>query len=81
MLPLLTLTPFLTLTLTQVLSNPLPHRMPATTLHNDISTERDYDVGLTNVASQRAHDVHASASIRMADTGDVWSCATSDGYM
>ena len=34
-------------------------------LHNDIVTDRDYDVGLRNVQSQRAHDVSATASIEL----------------
>ena len=54
-------------------------------LANDIVTDKDYDVGLKNVQSQRAHDVRASASVSLTSSSDgtteVWDCTTKDGYM
>jgi hypothetical protein len=46
---------------------------------NDIGTDRDYDEGLQNVPTQRAHAVHATTSLTFR--GERWHCSTSDGYM
>ena len=48
-------------------------------LSNDIDTDRDYDVGLKNVQSQRAHNVNAAASVELTSAADgsteVWQRA------
>jgi len=48
-------------------------------LENDIRTDRNYDVGMKNVHSQRAHDVFTRASVSVA--AEVWECTSKDGYM
>ena len=48
-------------------------------LYNDVETERDYDEGLLNVQSQRAHAVTSKAGVEVS--GVQWDCKSTDGYM
>ena len=59
-----------------------PIRPPAgvALISNTVETERDYDAGLQNVRSQRkAHAVETHAALALP--GEVWDCASFDGYM
>ena len=58
---------------------PLPSSVGIAELANGVETDRDYDIGMRNIESQKAHDVHATSSLRFEE--DVWDCSTSDGYM
>lgn len=79
--------PLLLYEMSRVASVPIapPPLLSVRQLSNDIATDRDYDVGLRNVQSQRAHDVSAAAVVELnhSDTGrsERWSCSTRDGYM
>ena len=54
-------------------------------LSNDISTDKDYDAGLRDHQSQRAHNVFASGAVSLASPSEgweeTWECTTKDGYM
>lgn len=70
-----------------MLRRPIPAPL-ATTLANDIETERDYNAGLKDVHSQKkAHRVETHASVIAATSdaavrgAEVWDCASMDGYM
>ena len=58
---------------------PAARGIPVSMHTNDIGTDRDYDEGLQNVPTQRAHAVHATTSLTFR--GERWHCSTSDGYM
>ena len=48
---------------------------------NDVETDRDYNVGLRNVRSQRkAHWVETHAALALPGA-EEWDCASFDGYM
>ena len=63
----------------QVARVPIPPVPSVQLLRSDVETEHDYDVGLADTRSQRAHDVFASSTVR--HEGVDWECSTKDGYM
>ena len=73
-----------------MLRRPLASLPLGTALANDVETDRDYNVGLKDVRSQRkAHWVETHATVVVATSGaassglggEVWDCAYMDGYM
>ena len=48
-------------------------------MYNDVETARDYDVGMHDVASQKAHAIVTRAGVQHGP--DVWDCRSDDGYM
>ena len=72
--------PLLLFEMQRVLRRPIPPPVGIRTQWNDIDPQRDYNVGLMDVRSQRkAHAVETHAAIT-AD-GATWDCASMDGYM
>ena len=64
-----------------VLQTPIGPPAGVSQLSNTVETDRDYNVGLQNVHSQRkAHSVETHAALALPG-GEQWDCASFDGYM
>ena len=73
--------PLLLYEMARVAATPVapPPDAPVVALYNDIETARDYDVGMHNVASPKAHAIVTRAGVQHGS--DVWDCRSDDGYM
>ena len=73
--------PLLLYEMARVAATPVapPPGAPVVALYNDVETARDYDVGMHDVASQKAHAIVTRAGVQHGP--DVWDCRSDDGYM